>query len=96
MTKKVSKKSKSEKCLLSVIDQARILQLSNDLSEGIASGTVREWRTVAEFFRQEHDTLYSRLQSMHSTLAALELGERMRNTALEEVSEWLRSFKNIT
>ena len=41
--------------LVRILSEDRCLQLSNDLSEDIASGTLREWRGVASFWRDRFD-----------------------------------------
>lgn len=77
--------------VLAAISEERILQLSNDMSEGISSGTTKEWRAVAYYFRFKMDELKNRTTSLHSTLAALNLSEQMRTMALQEVSAWLKA-----
>ena len=77
--------------VLAAISEERILQLSNDMSEGISSGTTKEWRAVAYYFRFKMDQLHNRTASLHSTLAALNLSEQMRTMALQEVSAWLKA-----
>src|SRR5881396_4352210 len=73
------KRRNPAKRILATITQERIDQLSNDLSEGIRSGTVEEWRRVALHFRNAYDKLNQRAQSMRTTLAAFDCSERMRH-----------------
>lgn len=77
--------------VLAAISEEQILQLSNDMSEGISSGTTKEWRAVAYYFRFKMDELHNRTASLHSTLAALNLSEQMRTMALQEVAAWLKA-----
>lgn len=58
---------KKLKPFVAKMSEARILQLSNDLSEDIESGTVEEWRAVALYFRKQvdaHQIALSELQFM--------------------------------
>lgn len=77
--------------VLAAISESRIIQLSNDMSEGISSGTTKEWRAVAYYFRFKMDELHNRTTSLHSTLAALTLSEEMRGCAMREISDWLKA-----
>ena len=77
--------------VLAAISEERILQLANDMSEGISSGATKEWRAVAYYFRMKMDEIHNRTASLHSTLAALQLSEQMRSMALQEVSAWLKA-----
>lgn len=61
------------------------------MSEGIKSGTTKEWRAVAYYFRFKMDKLQARTSTLHSTLAALNLSEQMRAMAMKEVSEWVQA-----
>lgn len=83
---------KRKKPLLATISQARIDQLSNDLSEGIRSGTVEEMRVVALHFRYAYDRLNQQAQSIRSTLAALVLAEEMRSHAIAEAGRRLKDW----
>jgi hypothetical protein len=76
--------------LVQPISEARILQLSNDLSENIASGTVKEWRSVAYYFRQKLDTAEQDLSAIQTSIVAATTAEGMRNFALVEMSQWVK------
>jgi hypothetical protein len=55
MSKKRQSNTVKRGRLVSQLSKERILQLSNDLSEDIQSGSVQDWRTVAQYFRDELD-----------------------------------------
>jgi hypothetical protein len=64
-------------------------QLMNDLREGVASGNVREWRAVAEYWQARHDYLLGLLNSARPSISALLAAERIRAAALPELERWL-------
>jgi len=70
-----------------VVSEERILQLSNDLNEGIESGSIKEWRAVALYFRTELD----KLTPPRSSLAALTIAEKMRSQAMLEIAAWVKA-----
>lgn len=76
--------------LLAAIDEKRILQLSNDMSEGIKSGTTREWRAVAYYFRHKLDTAYNDINAIRPTVAAYVAGRNILNHAGPEMEGWLK------
>lgn len=49
----------------------RIMQLSNDLSENIASGSVQEWRAVAKYYIDCLNKQYEDMNSVRLELIAL-------------------------
>lgn len=83
----MKRKRKKAKPLVAKCSEERILKLSNDVSENMASGTVGEWRAVALYFRNELDKLYR----VRMSLAALNIAEDMRACALREVAAWLKA-----
>jgi hypothetical protein len=61
------KKSKT-KTIAAKITEKRILQLSNDLSENIATGTTQEWRAVAKYFRDQFDDLHIKFMTARDAI----------------------------
>ena len=84
-------KKPSRQPLVAHCPEERILQLSNDVSEGIASGSVREWRAVALYFRNLFDKERKSVASLCMSLAALNISEEMRGHAMREITAWLKS-----
>lgn len=76
------------KPLVKAISEERILQLSNDLSEDIRSGTVEEWRAVALYFRKELDASVNRLNQVRPSIAALVSAHKLNQYAMTELSTW--------
>lgn len=76
--------------LWAAISEERILQLSNDLSEGIKSGTVREWRTAAKYFRDQLDRAHNDINSIRPSVAAMVTGMNIVNFSRQEMDEWLK------
>lgn len=87
---KAKKPTRKPLKLLADIKEERILQLSNDLSEGIKSGTVKEWRTVAMYYRKVLDHAYT----IRPSVSALLLGTDLITTARTELREWLKDVKS--
>ena len=75
--------------LVSRCSEERILQLSNDVSEDIESGTVQEWRAVALYFRNLFDKERQSVGALRMSLSALNIAEEMRGHALREIAKWL-------
>ena len=82
--------SRSVQRLVSRCSEERILQLSNDGSEDIESGTVQEWRAVALYFRNLFDKERQSVGALRMSLAALNIAEGMRGHALREIAKWLK------
>ncbi len=59
--------------LVAKISEDRILQLSNDMSEDMASGTTAEWRAVALYFRNEVDDQQNRINAMRGEVITFSL-----------------------
>lgn len=76
--------------LLAASSEERILQLSNDLSEGIKSGTVKEWRTVAKYFRDALDRAHNDINAIRPSVAAMVMGQNCVRFAHEEMDAWLK------
>jgi hypothetical protein len=76
--------------LLAGIDEERILQLSNDLSENIKSGTVKEWRSVAYYFRHKLDQAHNDINSIRPSVAAMVTGMRCVQFSHQEMDQWLK------
>ncbi len=93
MNKQTKRTKRKNPPLVAKIDRLRIYGLSNDLSEGIESGTTGEWRAVALHFRNELDRACRRERAIRDTLTALDIAERMRALAMPEVRNWLDQFK---
>ena len=83
-------KSKRKR-ILKPITEERILQLSNDHSEGIKSGTLREWKAVAQYHQNEHTRMWNELGTMRCHIAALVASWDIHNAAAPEIRKWLRS-----
>lgn len=94
MKKKPAKSKKCNQALTASISEERILQLSNDLSENIASGSLKEWRSVALYFRKELDRSYNDLNSMRPSIAAMTYGLDMVHFARQEMAQWLKRVKS--
>lgn len=92
--KKKTKATSRGKSLTAAISEERVLQLSNDLSEGIASGSVREWRAVAKYFRDALDQAHNDLNAIRPTVSAMVLGQRCVQHALTEMDGWLKRVKS--
>lgn len=90
-TKQSEARASSLKRVVSRCSEERILQLSNDMSEGIESGTVKEWRAVALYFRNLFDKERQSVASLRMSLAALNISEEMRGHALREIAAWLNA-----
>lgn len=71
------------------VTEERILQLSNDQSENINSGTLREWKAVAVYFSREHDRLWNDVGALRCSIAALTAAWKMHAYAFEEMAKWL-------
>ena len=69
------------------ISEDRALKLSNDLSENIASGTLREWRAVAFFWRAKFD------ESSRSEVRAFE-AYRIAMATLRDISNLPRGGRH--
>lgn len=71
------------------VTEERILQLSNDESEGTARGNLREWKAAALYFRREHDRLWNDVGALRCSIAALVCAQKMHNHAADEMAKWL-------
>lgn len=67
--------------LIAKISRERILQLSNDLSENMRTGTTEEWRAVALYFRGELDALVIVANQLpwEAISAGIKASEKLRN-----------------
>ena len=81
---------KTKSILIANIYEDRILQLSNDLSEGIESGTVQEWRAVTKYFRNEFDKLFNETRHLRALAVELSVAESLRAHALPELLTWVK------
>lgn len=79
--------------LCSQIDEARILQLSNDLSENMASGTLKDWRKVAWYWRNQFDRVSRSHDDIRQSVAALCIGSKMIIEGRREMDKWLDALK---
>lgn len=75
--------------LISHLKEEEILKLSNDLSECIASGTVKDWRAVALYFRNQLDQATAELNRVQCSVATLVLGRNCMEHSCAELSRWL-------
>ena len=80
--------------LLAVLPEERILQLSNDLSEGMKSGTVQEWRSVAKYFRDQVDRAHNDINSIRPSVAAMVMGQNCVRYAHKEMEAWLKRVRS--
>ncbi len=71
------------------ITTERILQLSNDLSEGIPNGSLRELRTVAAYWMTEHEKLNNEIMSIQTGVAGVCIGQEMMKVGTAELQAWL-------
>lgn len=94
-TKKSEKRaSGSLERLVSCLSEDRILQLSNDMSEGIASGTVKDWRAVAKYFRDQLDRAHNDINSIRPSVAAMVMGQNCVTYAHAEMDAWLKRVRS--
>ena len=84
-------KKQSKKRVPKPVSEDRILQLSNDESEGIESGSKREWKSAALYFRREHDRLWNDLGRLRCEVAVLVSSQEMHRLASAGLSTWLKS-----
>lgn len=75
--------------LVRPLSEDQILKLSNDLSENIASGDVKDWRSVALYFRNAADASFRDMETIRTSVAALTIGQQMTKLALPEIQAWL-------
>lgn len=87
-------KKRKQPSLTSNISEEKILQLSNDLSEGIASGSTKDWRAVALYFRQQLDKAHNDINAIRPSIAAMVHGQRCVQFAHSELSAWLEKVKS--
>lgn len=87
--KKAKHNSVRKGTVVADLSEERILDLSNDLSENVNSGTVREWRAVACYFRSELDRKSQDVAGLRISLTALAIGEEMKAQAMREIRAWL-------
>jgi len=71
------------------ISEERILQLANDLAENIASGDVKEWRSVAQYFQNALMKSEQKMAEIQPSLAALHCGRSLFRHALDEIGRWM-------
>lgn len=77
------------KPLVACISEERILQLSNDMSEDIRSGTVEEWRAVAKHFRTNHDRLWNELGVLRCEIVSAIHGDEIYQLGIKGLKTWL-------
>lgn len=87
------KPKKNPRPLAKEISEERILQLSNDLSEGMASGTIQEWRSVALYWRNCYDQELSKVIDVRSALSPTLLGFNLFKLGVEDLQKWLNERK---
>lgn len=83
-----------KKKLISDLTEERILQLSNDMSEDIRSGSVNDWRAVAKYFRNQLDRAHNDINSIRPSVAAMVMGQSCVNYAHSEMDAWLKRVKS--
>lgn len=94
-TKRTDKaRSGSLQRLVSCLSEEQILQLSNDMSEGIASGTVKDWRAVAKYFRDQLDRAHNDINSIRPSVAAMVMGQNCVTYAHAEMDAWLKRVRS--
>ena len=89
-SKTASPKPKRKAVLMAALSEERILQLSNDLSEGINSGTVKDWRAVAKYFRDQLDRAHNDINAIRPSVAAMVMGQNCVRFAHAEMDAWLK------
>lgn len=57
----------------------------------VNSGTAREWRAVACYFRNELDRKSQDMAGLRISLTALAIGDEMKAQAMREIRAWLAS-----
>ncbi len=91
MPKKSSKPKR--KPLVARITEERVKGLILDVSEGIESGDVAEWRAVAIKESMRADAQALNVMRLRDSLAALSLSEDMRALSIREIKAWLATQK---
>lgn len=81
---------KRKQRLVSKLSKERIFQLSNDLSEGIESGSVSEWRAVALHFRKQHDKSWNELRMVYGCVSTLIIADGLKKTAVVRLQKWIK------
>lgn len=79
---------KTKPKLIAKINEERILQLSNDMSEDIQSGTTAEWRAVAMYFRNLFDKSIADFGEIRTNVSLLCLAEHMKSKTLKALNKW--------
>ena len=79
----------TKKQLIANISEERILQLSNDISEDIKSGTLSEWRAVAVYFRSLFDKERRDIYRIRCSIAAYVCGQKIIHHSTQELDGWL-------
>ena len=87
---------KTKKPFLPKLPKEHILELSNDIAEGIKSGSITEIRCVAFYHMMEHDIANQKLCSLLGTLALIEACENMAKSSKEELHAKLKEMANET
>lgn len=89
---KAKRKSKQPP-LVAKISEERILQLSNDLSENLESGTVNEWRAVAQYFSGKLNNARYELAIAKLNIAMLKYGKGIVDRAIQALTKFSDSGK---
>jgi len=97
-TTKHKRKRKSSKhkpaIFVSSISEKQILDLSNDMTEGITSGTVAQWRAVALYFRNKLDLAHNHINAIRPSVAAYVAARSILKHAGPEMETWLQRVKS--
>ncbi len=79
--------------VMSALTPARVLELSNDLSEGEATGTLKDWRAVAYFWRAEADKTDRRLDVLLGAVRSLSMGDDLTAMGLKSARDILAEVR---
>ena len=90
---KTLKRGAMDSCM-NRISEERILQLFNDFSEGEATGTVKDWRAVALYWRNALNRAINDINAIRPSVAAMYLGQECIKRAHSDMAEWLKRVKS--
>lgn len=79
--------------IIADIPEDRILQIANDVAEGVASGTKPELRAVIQYFQKALDKEVQRTNVAHMSVAMLVLGQELVDKHTAALRQWLEQLK---
>lgn len=83
------KKQSSPKLNLSTLTEKQVWRLINEAASGKASGSTKDWRAVAFYFRARSVEARGELQKLRSLVSDFRIGRRIFSEASDRISEWL-------